>query len=90
MKTRKLLFVATLLTLAISACKKETKYGTSITPIKNVVNTIFSPLYQLAVGLAFIYFLFGVFRFIIDMNDPERKNIGKGHLLWGLLQNPFR
>ena len=43
MKTRKLLVVAALLTLAISACKKETKYGTSITPIKNVVNTISDP-----------------------------------------------
>lgn len=51
--------------------------------LQSVVTTIFSPLYQLAVGLAFVYFLFGVFRFILDMNDPERKNIGKGHLLWG-------
>jgi len=45
MKTRKLLVVAALLTLAISACKKETKYGTSITPIKNVVNTISDPTF---------------------------------------------
>ncbi len=40
MKTRKLLFVATLLTLAITACKKETKYGTSITPLNNVLNAL--------------------------------------------------
>ncbi len=51
--------------------------------LQSVIANVFSPLYQLAVGISFIYFLYGVFRFIIDMNDPERKNIGKGHLLWG-------
>lgn len=53
--------------------------------LQKVVSEIFSPLYQLAVGISFIYFLYGVFRFIVDMNDPEKKNLGKSHLLYGLI-----
>jgi hypothetical protein len=48
-----------------------------------VITEIFSPLYQLAVAVAFVYFLYGVLMFIINMNDPEKKNIGKRHLVWG-------
>jgi hypothetical protein len=48
-----------------------------------VVTEVFSPLYELVAACAFVYFLYGGVRFIIDMNDPEKKNIGKRHLLWG-------
>ena len=51
--------------------------------LQKVVSEILSPLYQLAAGLAFVYFLYGAFRFIIDLNDPTKKNVGKEHLLWG-------
>ena len=41
MKTRKLLVVAALLTFTIIACKEEeTKFGASISPIQNVVNSL--------------------------------------------------
>jgi hypothetical protein len=53
--------------------------------LQMVVTEVFSPLYQLAVGIAFVYFLYGVFRFIMDLSDPEKKNLGKSHLLWGTI-----
>lgn len=53
--------------------------------LQNIVTEIFNPLYKLAVALAILYFLYGVFKFIMDMNDPEKKNFGKSHLLWGLV-----
>lgn len=53
--------------------------------LQNVISEIFSPLYKLAVGIAILYFLYGVFKFVVDMNDPEKKNFGKSHLLWGLI-----
>ena len=53
--------------------------------LQNVVTEIFNPLYQLAVGLAALYFFYGVFKFVVDMNDPQKKNFGKSHLLWGLV-----
>ena len=51
----------------------------------NIVEQIFSPLYQLLVGIAFLYFFYGVMKYIMDMNDPEKKNTGKGHLLYGTI-----
>jgi hypothetical protein len=51
--------------------------------LQGVITEIFSPLYGLAVACTFVYFLYGGFRFIVDLNDPEKKNNGKSHLLWG-------
>jgi hypothetical protein len=53
--------------------------------LQKVISGIFSPLYQLAVGLAFCYFFYGGFRFIMTMNNPEEKNFGKQHLLYGTI-----
>jgi hypothetical protein len=53
--------------------------------LQKVITEIFNPMYQLAVALATLYFFFGVFKFIVDMNDPQKKNFGKSHLLWGLV-----
>ena len=53
------------------------------TVFQNVITNIFNPIYKIAVGIAFIYFMFGVFMFVKDLNDPEKKNVGKKHLLWG-------
>lgn len=50
-----------------------------------VITELFSPLYQLSVGLAFLYFLYGGLMFIVNMNDPDKKNAGKRHLLYGTI-----
>lgn len=52
---------------------------------ENVVTEIFSPLYGLVAAVAFVYFLYGGMMFIINMNDPEKKNIGRSHLIWGTI-----
>lgn len=53
--------------------------------LQKIMTEVFSPLYEFAVGIAFIYFMYGAFRFIVDMNNPEKKNFGRSHLLWGLV-----
>lgn len=53
------------------------------TVFKRVIDTVFNPLYELVVGLAIVYFMYGVAKFIYDINDPEKKTTGKQHLLWG-------
>ena len=53
--------------------------------LQKVIDQVFGPLYQLVVGIAVIYFFYGVFKFVLDMNDPEKKNKGKEHLLWGTI-----
>jgi hypothetical protein len=53
--------------------------------LQNVITEIFNPMYKLAVGLATVYFFYGVYQFILNLNDPEKKNIGKDHLLYGTI-----
>ncbi len=52
---------------------------------QGIVTELLSPLYQLVAVCAVVYFLYGVFMFIKNMNDPDKKNIGKSHLLWGMV-----
>jgi hypothetical protein len=52
---------------------------------ERVVTEVFSPLYELVAACAFVYFLYGVFMFLVNFNDPEKKNTGKKHLIWGIV-----
>lgn len=53
--------------------------------LERMITEVFSPLYQLIAGVAFIYFLYGAFKYIVDLNNPEKKNTGKEHLLYGTI-----
>lgn len=53
--------------------------------LSNVVTEIFSPLYQAAVGVSILYFLYGVAKYVLDLNNPEKQTFGKSHLLWGMV-----
>jgi phosphate/sulfate permease len=55
------------------------------TVLQKIVTEIFSPLYKLTVAIAFVYFLYGVMKYIHDMRNPQEKNTGKQHLLWGMI-----
>ena len=50
-----------------------------------IITEIVSPLYQLAVACAFVYFLYGGVVFILNMNDPEKMVTGKRHLIYGTI-----
>ncbi len=52
---------------------------------EQVMSEILSPLYGLVVGVAVVYFLYGAVMFIVELRNPEKKNNGKQHLLWGLV-----
>jgi hypothetical protein len=51
--------------------------------LTNVVTEILNPLYQAVVGVAILYFLYGVAKYVMDLNNPEKQTYGKSHLLWG-------
>jgi hypothetical protein len=55
------------------------------TVLQKVVTEIFNPIYKAAVAAAFIYFLYGVVKYLHDMRNPQDKNTGKQHLLWGTI-----
>lgn len=51
----------------------------------NILNYVLSPIYKFMVAIALLYFFWGIFAFVRDLNDPDKKNNGKEHLLWGTI-----
>jgi len=51
----------------------------------NVDNMIINPLIGLLFALAVVYFLYGVFEFIMNQENEEKKTNGKQHMLWGIV-----
>ncbi len=52
--------------------------------LSKIMTEIFTPLYQVAVGISILYFLYGVAKYVVDLNNPEKKTDGRSHLLWGM------
>jgi len=53
--------------------------------IANVDNMIINPLIELLFALAIIYFLYGVYEFISNQANEEKKTMGKSHMIWGII-----
>ena len=53
--------------------------------LTKIITDVFSPLYQIVVGVTILYFLYGVARYVIDLNNPDKQTTGRSHLLWGLV-----
>ena len=53
--------------------------------IGNVDTMIINPLIGLLFALAIVYFLYGVFEFIANQENEEKKTTGKSHMLWGIV-----
>ena len=53
--------------------------------IGNVDTMIINPLIVLLFALALAYFLWGVFEFIANLENDEKKTAGKNHMLWGVV-----
>jgi len=53
--------------------------------IANVDNMIINPLILFLFALAIVFFLYGVFEFLTNQNNDEKKTTGKSHMLWGIV-----
>jgi len=53
--------------------------------VSNVNKLIINPLILLLFGLAVVYFLYGVFEFISNGENEEKKTTGKSHMIWGII-----
>ncbi len=53
--------------------------------IMNVNKLIINPIIVLLFVLALAYFLWGVFQFIANGENEEKKTTGKMHMLWGII-----
>jgi tetrahydromethanopterin S-methyltransferase subunit D len=50
-----------------------------------VNTTIINPLIIFLFALAMVYFLYGVFEFIANGANDEKKTTGKSHMIWGVV-----
>lgn len=55
------------------------------TILQKAITYFLQPLYQIAVVVAFLYFLFGVAFLMFQMNNPERREQARRHLLYGVI-----
>jgi amino acid transporter len=46
---------------------------------------IINPLIELLFALAIVYFLYGVFEFLSNQANEEKKTTGKSHMMWGII-----
>lgn len=53
--------------------------------IVNVNKLIINPLILLLFALAVVYFLYGIFEFISNQENEEKKTKGKSHMIWGII-----
>jgi uncharacterized membrane protein YjfL (UPF0719 family) len=53
--------------------------------LEKAVNAIVNPMIQVAFALATILFVYGIFEFIRNADNPETREQGRQHMLWGLI-----
>lgn len=53
--------------------------------IRNVDKLIINPLIILLFALAVAYFLWGIFEFLSNAENEEKRTTGKTHMLWGII-----
>lgn len=51
----------------------------------NVNKLIINPLIGFLFALAVAYFLYGMFEFIMNSTNDEKKTTGKSHMIWGIV-----
>ncbi len=53
--------------------------------VMQVNKLIINPLIVLLFALALVYFTYGVFEFIANQENEEKKTTGKKHMIWGII-----
>lgn len=53
--------------------------------LRKIVDNIVTPIIYLIAALAVVYFLWGVFVFIQNADNPEKRKEGFNHMIWGIV-----
>jgi len=53
--------------------------------VANLNRLIINPLIMLLFALALMFFLYGVFEFIANQENDEKRTKGKSHMMWGVI-----
>lgn len=52
---------------------------------QKVMTEIFNPIFQAGMIITFIYFLYGVMKYVINLDNQEARKTAQQHMLWGLV-----
>lgn len=53
--------------------------------LNNIVKEIVDPLLFFMIGLALVYFMWGVVEYLKDADDSGARATGRSHMIWGLV-----
>lgn len=53
--------------------------------VANVDKYIINPIIVLLFTLAVVYFLYGLFQFLANQDNEEKKTAGKSHMIYGII-----
>ncbi len=53
--------------------------------LQNIINQIGVPIIYLLLALAVVYFMWGVVLFIKNGDNPEKREEGFQHIIWGII-----
>lgn len=53
--------------------------------LQKLITYVLDPLYQIMVVVAFLYFLFGITYLLFQMNNPDKREEARDHLLYGTI-----
>ncbi len=74
-----------LTSLGITTAYAQNAVSPIATFVGKVNRYITNPLIILMFAAALVYFLYGVFEFLMKADDAEARDIGKTHMLWGIV-----
>jgi uncharacterized membrane protein YidH (DUF202 family) len=65
---------------------ENTAGGTAFnTLLKKILDNIVTPIIYLIMALAVVYFVWGVLQFIKNADNPEKRQDGYKHMIWGIV-----
>ena len=53
--------------------------------LNNIEKQIVDPLLYFMIGLALVYFMWGVVEYLKDGDDPAARATGRDHMIWGIV-----
>lgn len=53
--------------------------------LNKIIQSIANPAIKLMLAIAVMVFLYGVVEFILGADNEEKRNVGKQHIIWGLI-----
>ncbi len=57
----------------------------NIPVLNNIKLLILKPFTAFLLALAVVYFIYGLYRFLANYDNPSERSAGKSHMIWGIV-----